>query len=183
MALWHVPGASRLADLALEAFPKGARVLDLSGTPATAAALAQRGGLDAQPVPAESLPELPVEAGSVAGIVAPFPTRHAPLIPLLHACHDALAEDGHLALCDLVWQTAPTPELLQAFAPTPGRERVRPIEGYEMQAEHAGFDLVRRIDLAPEDWVDHYAGTSQAVALAADTRGAARLSLWLLRKA
>ena len=109
------------------------------------------------------------------------PTRMGPLMPTLQQLGAALVPGGVLVVSDLVWQTAPTPELLRAF-PTPGREKVRPIEGWEMQAEHAGFDVVERRDLARESLLAALDG-AQRDAVAADTRGAAKLAVWALRKA
>lgn len=108
-----------------------------------------------------------------------FPSRDAALIPLLMALHDELPPHGAVVVCDLVWQTAPTPELLHAFSPALGRDKVRPVEGYEMQVEHAGFEIAARETLpaalaasTPE----------QHAALAADARGAARVVCWVLRR-
>lgn len=135
----------------------------------------------AAPVAVASLDALPEDAPALA---CAFPTRLGPLIPTLQRLRDALAPGGVLAVADLVWQTAPSPELARAFAPAPGRERVRPIEGYEMQAEHAGLDLVAREDLPRERWAPLLANDAvKREALAADARGAAKVAAWALRRA
>lgn len=117
--------------------------------------------------------------GALEGVIAPFPTRGAPLMPFLQALRRALREDGAAALVDLVWQTAPTPELLRAFAPAPGREKVRPVEGYEMQIEHAGFAIRARETVPRADWTPGLGADARA-AVEADTRGAARVVLWTI---
>ena len=182
MDAWPVPGAAPFLALASRTFPAGARVLDVGGDAASAALLQAQAHLAVEPV-APTLPSLPVPAGSAEGLVCAAPTRLGPLIPLLRAFHDALGDEGVAVVSDLVWQTAPTPELMRAFT-QPGREKVRPIEGYEMQVEHAGFAIVERQDLAPGDWHAFYeADPARKAALAGDARGAARVSLWILRKA
>lgn len=173
------PGQDALVDAVLRTTRPGARVLDLGGVPAPSAKLAARRVLvlDAD----EALAGLAAHAADPHdAIMTAWPTSFAPLLPLLHAAHGALKPDGRLHLLDLVWQTAPTPELLRAFAAAPGREKVRPIEGYEMQIDHAGFDVEARLDLPRESW---RAGLTDAqrAAVDQDARGAARLSLWTLR--
>lgn len=183
MQPWPVPGAQAALELAASTFSKGASVLDVGGTDDSTRALASRAGIHATPV-AASLPALPVPAESAEGLLCPFPTRFGPLIPMLHAFHDALAPGGLAVVSDLVWQTAPTPELIRAFAPAAGQERVRPIEGYEMQADHAGFEIVRRVDVTPGEWHPFFAADeARRAALSGDTRGAARVSVWALRRA
>ena len=108
------------------------------------------------------------------------PTEDEALIPLLMRLHDQAPGGAVFVVADLVWQTAPTPELLQAFAPRPGRERVRPVEGYEMQCEHAGFAIVDKIELPRDAWA-HLLSESQRAAVAADARGAAKMIAWALR--
>ena len=156
---------------------KGAQVLELDdGSAPVARPLAAagfhvtttRGG------PALAAPE------TVDAAVCLEPTRIGPLIPTLQQLRAALVPDGVLVVSDLVWQTAPTPELLRAF-PAPGREKVRPIEGWEMQAEHAGFDIVERRDVARDALMAALVG-AQRDAVAADERGAAKLAVWALRK-
>ena len=184
MDAWPVPGAPQLLALATRVFPAGARVLDVGGDAASSALLRTQAHLDVEPVGPPFLPSLAAPPGAAEGLVCAMPTRLGPLIPLLQAFHDALAPGGVAVVSDLVWQTAPTPELMKAFAPPAGKEKVRPIEGYEMQVEHAGFVLVERQDLRPEDWHAHHdADPARRAALAGDARGAARLSLWVLRKA
>lgn len=183
MDAWPVPGAQQLLALASRTFPAGARVLDVGGDAASAALLQAQAHLAVTPLAPPYLPRLDAPRGAAEGLVCPMPTRLGPLIPLLHAFHEALAEDGVAVVSDLVWQTAPTPDLIKAFAPGPGLEKVRPIEGYEMQVEHAGFGIVERQDLAPADWHPFYDGDpARRAALAGDARGAARLSIWILRK-
>lgn len=183
MDAWPVPGAAAFLALASRTFPAGARVLDVGGDAASAALLQAQAHVTVEPVGAPFLPALAAPAGPAEGLVCPMPTRLGPLIPLLRAFHDALTEGGVAVVSDLVWQTAPTPELMRAFAPPPGSEKVRPIEGYEMQVEHAGFAIVERQDLAPTDWHAFYDNDpARRAALASDARGAARLSIWVLRK-
>lgn len=180
---WPVPGAAPFLSLAMRAFPAGSRVLDVGGDAASASLLQTQAHVTVEPVNPPFLRSLSVPAGSADGLVCPFPTRLGPLIPLLKEFHEALAPEGVAIVSDLVWQTAPTPELMKAFAPAPGGERVRPIEGYEMQVEHAGFTVVERQDLAPSDWHGFFAADAgRKEALAGDARGAARVSVWVLRK-
>lgn len=184
MEAWPVPGAEAFLAMACRSFPAGARVLDVGGDAASAALLQAQAHLRVEPVAAPFLPALAVAPGAAEGLVCPSPTRLGPLIPLLRAFHEALGTDGVALVSDLVWQTAPTADLMKAFAPAPGGERVRPIEGYEMQVEHAGFAIVERQDLDPKAWHPSFdADPAKRAALAADARGAARLSVWLLRKA
>ncbi|GEM_PF-6987649 len=117
-----------------------------------------------------------------AGSLAFLPTREGPLIPFLMRLHDGLPEGGVAVVADVVWQTAPTPDLIRAFAPAPGREKVRPIEGWEMQAEHAGLAIVERLDVPSSSWAP-LATPEQRAALAGDARGAAKLAAWALRRA
>lgn len=130
--------------------------------------------------PDEALPFLharaqaPLDAMAVA-----WPTRFAPLMPFLSAARGALKDEGRAIVMDLVWQTAPTPALLRAFAPPAGRDKVRPIEGYEMQIEHAGFQILERVDVDLATWSAHLPAEQRA-AVDADTRGAARVVIWVL---
>ena len=182
MEAWPVPGAAAFLAMAARAFPAGSRVLDVGGDAASAALLQAQAHVRVEPLAPPFLPSLAVPAGSADGVVCPSPTRLGPLIPLLRAFHEALAVEGVALVSDLVWQTAPTPELMRAFS-EPGREKVRPIEGYEMQVEHAGFAVVERQDLGPDAWQPFFdADDAKRVALAGDARGAARLSIWVLRK-
>lgn len=109
-----------------------------------------------------------------------FPSRDGALIALFMSLHDELPPGDAVVVADLVWQTAPTPELIQAFAPPPGREKVRPIEGYEMQAEHAGFAIAARETL-PRELAART--PEQEAALRSDDRGAARVVGWVFRRA
>jgi len=117
-----------------------------------------------------------------AASIALLPAREGPLIPFLMRLHDDLPEGGVAVVADLVWQTAPTPDLMRAFAPAPGREKVRPIEGWEMQAEHAGLAILERHDLPREAWLPLLT-PEQRAAVQADARGAAKLAAWALRRA
>lgn len=120
----------------------------------------------------------PPPAG-VDGVLCLQPTRFGPLIPQLQAWRDALREGGRLVVADLVWQTAPTPDLARAFT-VPGREKVRPIEGFEMQLDHAGFRVLQRLDFGREDWLATLPeGDPRRPAVEKDDRGAARVSCWL----
>lgn len=173
------PGADVLVDLILQHVPPNARVLDLGGAPVPSPRLASR-RVVAVPED-EALTFVEEQAHSpVDAIAAAWPSRFAPLIPLLQAAHAALRPDGRLLLLDLVWQTAPTPDLMRAFAPPPGREKVRPVEGYDMQIDHAGFDVVEKRDVPRERWTREIPA-EQRTPLEADTRGAARLVAWTLR--
>lgn len=116
----------------------------------------------------------PLDAMAVA-----WPTRFAPLMPFLSAARGALKDEGRAIVMDLVWQTAPTPELLRAFAPPTGRDKVRPIEGYEMQMEHAGLQILERVDVDRATWSAHLPAEQRA-AVDADSRGAARVVMWVL---
>lgn len=174
------PGADVLVELALAALPANARIADIGGpqvpTPRLAArrvavaredeALAFLGGHARDPLDA---------------ILAAWPSRFAPLMPFLDATHAALRDDGKAFVCDLVWRTAPTIELLRAFAPEAGREKVRPIEGYEMQIEHCGFQIDRRVDVDRARWASRLPAEQRA-AVEADSRGAAKLATWVLTK-
>lgn len=123
----------------------------------------------------------PPPAG-VDAIYCVQPTRLGPLIPQLRAWHDALRPGGRAVLADVVWQTAPTPELAKALT-VPGREKVRPIEGFEMQLDHAGFRILERLDLGRDDWLAFLAEDDpRRPALAADDRGAARVACWLVER-
>lgn len=173
------PGTDVLIETVAKDTRPGARILDLGGAPAPSAKLASRRVLvlDSD----DALAGLAAHAADPHdAIMSAWPTSFAPLLPLLTAAHSALKPDGRLHMLDLVWQTAPTPELLRAFAAAPGREKVRPIEGYEMQIDHAGFDIEARLDLPSEAW---RAGLTDAqrAAVDQDARGAARLSLWTLK--
>lgn len=164
-------GADVLREMAAKAMPPSARVLTIDADP---------------------LAQLRAHAHDADAILAPCPSRAAPLMPFLEAARQALlpASSPSLALapalapalfvCDIVWQTAPTPELLSAFAPAPGRDKVRPIEGYEMQIEHAGFEIDERLAIDRARWVPGLAPDTRA-AVEADARGAAKLAAWRAR--
>lgn len=170
-----------LLDLLAKHVPRGAHVLEVAtgDAPDIARELAARGwSVTATRVgPALAAP---------ATMDAAFcwrPTRAAALMPLLMQIEPALAPGGILLVADLAWQTAPTPDLLAAFAPEAGRERARPFEGYEMQIEHAGFDVIERVPIARDAWLDLWDATrAQRDAVAADERGAAQCYAWLARR-
>lgn len=173
------PGAADVLDLAARVLPPRARVLDLGAGALTAPRFSSHRVVTAPPD--DLLGFLQAQAADpAAGAVALWPTRDAALIPLLHALHDALAPDARAVVADLVWQTAPTPELLRAFTPAAGRERVRPIEGFEMQVEHAGFDVVEKREVPRAAWT-HALPDAQRAAVDADARGAARFMAWVLK--
>lgn len=166
------PGLAAFATFAARHAPPGSRALFVGDAPPAT--------LEAAAVSAEdALARLQASPGAFDAIVAPWPTRALPLLPFLSAARDALAPGGRLVLCDLVWQTAPTPELLRAFAAAAGRDKVRPIEGYEMQIDHAGFDIIERAELPRADWAPALAPDARA-AVEADARGAARVAGWVL---
>ena len=102
-----------------------------------------------------------------------FPSRSGPILPALRALHDSLPDDAEALVTDVVWQTAPTPALAQALAPAAGAEKVRPIEGYEMQLDHVGFAIVERTD----------ADVEPLLRGAPNERRAARVCTWRVRKA
>lgn len=124
----------------------------------------------------------PAHGSDAQGAFAPWLTRHAPLLPTLAQIHAALPDGAPFVVADLVWQTAPTPGLARAFAPAAGRDKVRPIEAYEMQAEHAGFALVEKHEVPRDAWRPMLSREQQAE-LDADARGAARLMAWAFRRA
>lgn len=174
------PGSGAILQLAAKVLPPGARVLDVASGAAPALPGRHVTALSADGV----LPRLQSWAEPVDGLVALQPTRLGPLIPLLRVFQAALKPDGRAVVSDLVWQTAPTPELLRAFTPAPGGEKVRPIEGYEMQIDHAGFLVVERLDIERGAWAPFYADdAAKRDALAADTRGAAKIAGWVLAPA
>jgi len=173
------PGADALVDVVGRATSPSARILDLGGAPTPSAKLAARRVVVVNAE--DALAELAAHGADPRdAIMSAWPTSFAPLLPLLHAARDALRADGRLFLLDLVWQTAPSPELLRAFAPAEGREKVRPIEGYEMQIDHAQFDIEARVDLPHSAWREAVKDAQRA-AVDADARGAARLAVWTLK--
>lgn len=175
------PAADALVDLAAKRLPASASVLDLGGAPVPSPRLAGRRVTVVRED--EALAYLQAHgSGLFDGVLAAWPTGFAPLIPLLSATRDALRPDGLAFFVDLVWQTAPTPELIRAFAPAPGREKVRPIEGYEMQIDHAGFEIVERLDVDRARWAPALPAEKR-VAVEADARGAARVCAWVLKPA
>lgn len=173
------PGADILVDLILEHVPANALVLDLGGAPVPSPKLASRRIIPVREDEALTVVEAQAH-GPVDAIVSAWPARFVPLIPLLQAAHDALRADGRLLLVDLVWQTAPSPELMRAFAAAPGREKVRPIEGYEMQIDHCGFDIVQKTEVPRERWTRSLTPDQRGI-VSADMRGAARCMSWVLR--
>lgn len=109
------------------------------------------------------------------------PSRLGRLMPTLEAIRSALAVGAPAIVAELVWQTAPSPALLRAFAPAPGGEKVRPIEGFEMHVEHAGFALAERVDVPRDAWASLPASDARRAAVEGDERKAARACAWLLR--
>lgn len=107
----------------------------------------------------------------------PAASRAGPVVPTLEAVAPHLAPRAPAVVADLMWKTAPTPELLAAFPGT------RPMEGYEMQAEHAGFDVAERVDLGRDAFDGVPLPETQRAALAADARGAALWRILVLRRA
>lgn len=179
------PGADTIVRAALERAKPGMRVLLLGGQGHLTALFENMvgAGLVFDEKSGDAL-------GSVEsfGLVVVFqPSRLGPLVQVMQDFCEALAPDGHAVVGDVVWQTAPTPELAQAFAPAPGRERVRPVEGYEMQLEHAGFDVVERLSFGRDEWLAHFAhhpaAVAQRQAVEGDERGALRFAAWVLKPA
>lgn len=177
-----VPAGARHAVELLQAHaPKNAHVLEVDdGTAPLAPSLARLGHAVTQTRPGPAL-----AAPQTADVVILLrPTRFGALIPLLQQARAALVDEGLAIVSDVVWQTAPTPELMRAFTPVGGGEKVRPIEGWEMQAEHAGFDIVERRDVDVSELRALFADDGgRSAALAADARGAAKLAVWALRRA
>lgn len=173
------PGADALVERAARILPPHASVLDVGGAPVPSPKLASHRVTVAPEREALALLRAHTAAPFDAMLVA-WPSRIGPLMPLLQAMHGALAADGRALVCELVWQTAPTVELLAAFAPAPGGEKVRPIEGFEMQVEHTGFAIESRDALPPATWAD-LLPPGQRAAVEGDTRGAAKLGVWVLR--
>lgn len=171
------PGRDVILALAARSIAPDTLVLDVASGAASALP-----GRRVETLPTDGiLGRLEAWTEPVDGLVALQPTRLGPLIPHLRAFHDALKPDGRAVVSDLVWQTAPTPELMRAFAPPPGGEKVRPIEGYEMQLDHAGFAILERVDLDRAQWTGFYdADAAKRDALAADARGAAKVAAWVL---
>jgi len=174
------PGADALVEFAAKRLAPHARVFHIGARGVTPTVLEGRTITRAEEDDAIAFLEAhasdPVEA-----VVAPWPAQYATLMPFLSAARGALRDGGEAIVCDLVWQTAPSPELMRAFAPAAGRERVRPIEGYEMQAEHCGFEIAARDAIDRARWIGALA-PAQRAAVEADTRGAARLAIWALRR-
>lgn len=171
-------GDDTLVELALRALPEHADVAWIGGPAVLPPRLAARRVTSVTEDDAlaflHARPAAPLNA-----IMAGWPTNFVPLMPFLTAARAALKPDGRGLFMDLVWQTAPTPELLRAFVAAPGREKVRPVEGYEMQIEHAGFDIKERVDVDRARWTAGLTPEKRA-AVAADTRGAARVVAWIV---
>lgn len=172
------PGLEALIELAKSKLPAKARVLVVSTPPVTRARLPDQ---RLTMVPAEDAVAFfeAYEDAPFDAIVLPWPSQQGSLIRVLSAAQSALASGGHAFACDLVWQTAPSVELLAAFAPMPGKEKVRPIEGYEMQVEHSGFEVLDRDVIDRTLWAATL-GPEQRAAVEADSRGAARAVAWVL---
>lgn len=166
----------QLFDLALRTFPAEAEVAVVGGPPVLPPRMASRRASSARDD--EALPFLQARSRApLDAIAAAWPTRFAGLTPFLSAMRGALKDEGQAILMDLVWQTAPTAELLRAFGA--GREKVRPIEGYEMQLDHAGFAIRERVDVDRAAWAATLEG-AQREAVEKDARGAARVVVWVL---
>lgn len=172
------PGAKQALALVARHAPKGAQALEVDDGAASLARELSELGLHVTSTRAGAALAAP---GSADVVLCLAPTRFGALIPLLGQVRAALADGGVAVVTDLVWQTAPTPELIRAFS-VPGREKVRPVEGFEMQAEHAGFEIIERAEVERDDVLASYQGP-QRDAIAADERGAARVCAWALRKA
>lgn len=171
------PGAEEALDLALRVFPRGAQVLEVDdGASPLAPRLAAAGLHVTATRPSPSL----APPGSADAFLCLRPTRLGPLLPLLAQLRATLAPDGRGVVTEIVWQTAPTPDLIRAFAPR-GGEKLRPIEGFEMQVEHAGFRLLDRVDADRARWSARLP-PAQRAAVEADDRGAARLCAWALAR-
>lgn len=123
----------------------------------------------------------PDDAPPCAIIVCVAPSRFGAPMPVAQA----LARAAPLAIvAELVWQTAPTPDLARAFAPKPGHDKVRPVEGFEMQVEHAGWRIVERVDVGRDAWLAFLpADDPRRKAIEADDRGAARVAIRVLERA
>lgn len=154
-------------------WPEGAHILRVGEGPASLPFRVTTLSPGALPAGAHA-PEGPFD-----GALAAFPTRQVPLAALLALLEEALPAGSRALVCDLVWQTAPTPALLSSFHVS-RRERVRPIEGYEMQMEHADFAIEARETLPATSAAE---SPAQQQALAEDARGAARVVAWTLRRA
>lgn len=166
------PGEAETLALALRGFPKGARV-----------AVHHDGPWEEKLLSTGAFSAVGAFPAPIDACLAPELSSKAPLIPTLVQLHDALAPGGRAIVTDVVWHTAPTPALALAFAPARGREKVRPIEGYEMQIEHAGFRIVERVDLKRDAWLRALASDDpRRPAIEADARGAARACAWLLER-
>lgn len=111
----------------------------------------------------------PVRAPPAQAAFAPQASAEGPLVPFFEGLAAGLPAGALVVASDLMWRTAPTPELLAAFPGT------RPMEGYEMQAEHAGFRIVEKLDAPRAAFDEAPFSPAQRAALAGDARGAA---LW-----
>ncbi len=180
------PGAEAIVRAALGHVKQGQRVLILGSAQGTLTPLFAR-QTDAALVFDETAGDRLDDVEGFDLVLCFAPSRLGPLLQVLDDFDGSLAPGGTLIVSDLVWQTAPTPDLARAFAPQPGLERVRPIEGYEMQLDHAGFSIVERLDFGQKEWLEHLShhpgAGMQAAAIEADERGAARYSAWVLTRA
>lgn len=96
-----------------------------------------------------------------------------PVVEVFAGLAEKLPEGALVVASDVVWTTAPTPALVAAF---PG---ARPMEGYEMQVEEAGFRILDKWDADRAAWKRASTSTQRA-AIEADERGAAAWRTWLL---
>jgi hypothetical protein len=96
------------------------------------------------------------------------------VVPTFEALAEELDHGALVVASDLMWRTAPTRALLAAFPGT------RPMEGYEMQVEEAGFRIVERLD-APRADLLAASDAAQREAIETDARGAALWRTLVLR--
>lgn len=180
------PGLARIVEIAAKRLPEGGRALFIG----------ERGGEHLQRLRPDALVDR-VRAEEIALLlerpVAPRPLvvaidamTLAPLLDLADALVRFTSRDGIAVVSDVVWRTAPTAELAAAFSGT-RREKIKAMEAYEMQVEHAGFAIEEKLDATAEEWAAAlaYAMEPGEVALKAakeaDARNAALYRAWVLR--
>jgi hypothetical protein len=130
-------------------------------------------------LPAARAVDSPDELRACDAVACRAPSRFGP--PL--AIAQALRARARMAfLADLVWATAPSPDLARAFA-TGRADKVRPMEGFEMQVEQAGWRIVAREHVARDAWLAHLrAGDPRRGVVEADARQAARVLMLALER-